>query len=127
MKRLLILIFVAFVAWNAWKYWPTIAHRQPYHEAVVANRSGTTLERVRLAIGDQTFVKETLPNGEKAVFPFRVGGDATFSLLWQWSDRMGESRWSGGRVTNGPMVQRFTMDIDSDAGVIYRAESKEPR
>jgi hypothetical protein len=90
----------------------------------VQNSTGAGLIRVRLTVDGQTYVKETLPDGAKAVFPFRVGKDASFDLTWQWADRVGENNWSGGMVPAGPMVQRHTMTIDADAGVIYRAAQK---
>jgi hypothetical protein len=74
--------------------------------------------------GRQTFVKETLPDAESAVFPFRVGRDASFELTWQWADRVGESSWSGGMIAVGPMIQRHTMTIDADAGVLYNPTAK---
>ncbi|MEK7329570.1 MAG: hypothetical protein AAB113_02075, partial [Candidatus Eisenbacteria bacterium] len=88
------------------------------------NSTGTGLTRIRLTVAGQTFAKEELADGAEAVFPFRVGGDASFELVWQWSNRVGENNWSGGMVPKGPMVQRHFMTIDADAGVLYRAEHK---
>jgi hypothetical protein len=124
MKKLLFLLIVAAVAWFGWKQLPTLFERRPAHEAVVQNDTGTGLTRVRVAVDGQTFVKEILPDGEAAVFPFRVGHDASFDLTWQWADRIGENRWSGGMVAVGPMVQRHTMTIDADAGVLYTPTRK---
>jgi hypothetical protein len=124
MKKFLLLLIVVAVAWFGWKRLPALMERRPSHEAVVENATGVGLTRVRLVVDGQSFVKETLPDGEKAVFPFRVGRDASFELTWQWADRVGENSWSGGMVTPGPMVQRHTMTIDPDAGVLYRAAAK---
>lgn len=124
MKKLVMLVLVALVAWYGWKRLPTLLEKRPSHEAVVQNSTGAGLIRVRLTVDGQTYVKETLPDGAKAVFPFRVGKDASFDLTWQWADRVGENNWSGGMVPAGPMVQRHTMTIDADAGVIYRAAQK---
>jgi hypothetical protein len=121
MKRLLFLALIAALAWFGWKQLPALFERRPAHEAVVQNSTGTGLTRVRLVVDGQTFVKETLADGEAAVFPFRVRRDASFELTWQWADRPGENSWSGGMVTVGPMVQRHTMTIDADAGVLYTA------
>ena len=127
MKRLLMLALIVAAVWYGWKHGPSLLAHRPAHEAVVENRSGVALERVRLTVDGQTFVKETLADGAQAVFPFRVGHDAAFTLLWQWSDRIGESHWSGGMVPIGPMVQRYTMTIEADAGVTYRAQNQEAR
>lgn len=124
MKKLLFLAVVVALAWYGWKQYPTLIQRRPSHEAVIQNSSGTGLTRVRLTVDGQTFVKEELADGARAVFPFRVNQDASFDLAWQWSDRTGESSWSGGMVPKGPMVQRHMMTIDADAGVLYRAEHK---
>ena len=124
MKKLIILAVVAFTVWYGWKHYPELMSHRPSHEAVIQNRTGTGMTRVRLIVDGQTFVKEDLPDGARAVFPFRVGNDASFNLVWQWSNRPGENSWSGGMVPKGPMVQRHIMTIDSEAGVLYQAENK---
>lgn len=124
MKKLLFLVVVAGLAWFGWKQLPTLLEKRPAHEAVIKNATGSLLTRVRLVVDGQTFVKETLPDGESAVFPFRVAHDSGFDLTWQWADRVGENSWTGGFVTVGPIVQRHTMTIDSDAGVLYTPTRK---
>lgn len=124
MKNFLLLAVIAAVAWYGWKQLPGLLEKRPAHEAVVHNTTGATLTRIRLTVDGQTFVKESLPDGESAVFPFRVAHDASFELTWQWADRIAENRWSGGMVAVGPMVQRHTMTIDGDAGVLYNPTAK---
>ena len=124
MKKLLILALVAFAAWYGWKHYPELLDKRPSHEAVVVNSSGHPLERVRLVVDGQTFVKETLDQNDKAVFPFRVANDASFELYWQYADQMGQRSWKGGMVPKGPMVQRHIMTIDPDGEVIYQPENK---
>lgn len=124
MKKLLLLAVVVFVAWYGWKHYPTMFDRRPSHEAVVRNRTGMGMQRVRVNVDGQTFVKDELPDGADAVFPFRVGNDATFQLVWQWSGREGENQWSGGMVPRGPMVQRHLFTVDGDGGVVYQTEIK---
>ena len=123
MKRLFLLILVAAAVWYAWKH-PDLLRRHPASEAVVENASGSEMIRVRLSVGGQTFVKESVPDGTKAVFPFRVDHDASFQLVWEWGGRMGERSWSGGQVPAGPMLQRHIMTVDGDGAVLYRAENK---
>lgn len=122
MGRLILIILLAAAIWYGWKQYPKMMERRPAHEAVIDNQTGADIERVRLKIGDQTLVKETIPNGQRAVLPFRVNQDATFSLVW--STRNGEFTWSGGMVPAGPMVQRHEFLIDPDGQVLYRAENK---
>ena len=124
MKKLLLLAVVVGLAWFGWKQLPTLLEKRPSHEAVIQNSSGGELTRVRLVVDGQTFVKESLPDGEKAVFAFRVAHDSGFDLTWQWVDRTGERTWNGGLVAVGPIVQRHTMTIDSDAGVLYTPTRK---
>ena len=123
MKRLILLILVAAAVWYGWKH-PDLLRRHPSHEAVVENTSGLEMARVRLTVGGQTFVKESIPDGTKAAFPFRVDHDASFQLVWEWADRIGERTWSGGNVPAGPMLQRHIMTVDGDGAVLYRAENK---
>ena len=124
MNRLIIFLLLVLTAWYGWKKWPDLVRRTPSHEAVVENATGLTMERVRLTVDGQTFVKDVLPNEQRAVFAFKVANDATFGLEWEWKDRLGERRGRGGMVPRGPMVQRHTMSVDDDDGLIYQAEVK---
>lgn len=124
MKRLLFFAFVAFAAWYAWHHYHDLIDKRPSHEAIVENRSGRGMERIRLTVGGQTFVRETLPDDANASFPFRVSQDATFTLEWKWSNSDNEMHWSGGEVPRGPMVQKHHLTVDGDGAVIYQAENK---
>jgi len=124
MKRLFLLALVAVVAWYGWKQLPKLLERRPSHEVVVQNDTGREVTRVRVVVDGQTFVRETLPDGEAAHFLFRVGRDASFELTWRDSDQGAERQWSGGLVTPGPLVQRHTMALDPDGGVMYRAAAR---
>ena len=124
MKQLIILALVAFAAWYGWNHRDLLLKRQPHHDAVIANHSGRGMERIRLTVGGQTLVVETLADGASATLPFRVNDDSELDLVWQWSGTDTEQHWHGGRVPKGPLVQRHTMSIDGDAGVTYQAEAK---
>ena len=124
MKRLLLLILFAVALWYGWKHRDELFNRRSGHEAVIENASDRELTRVRLSVGGQTFVKESIPDGEKAVFPFRVDADATFELVWRFADASNEQTWKGGMVPKGPMLQRHIMTVDGDGAVLYRAENK---
>ena len=124
MKRLIVLILLAVAAWYAWHHWGDVFHRSPSHEAVVENAGDREMTRVRLTVGDQTFVKESLPAGARAAFPFRVDRDATFLLVWDVAGTTAEHTWSGGMVPKGPLLQRHVLTVDADGAVLYRAENK---
>ncbi len=125
MKRLVFLVILAGTAWYGWHHYRDLLHRTPSHDAVIENRSGRDIVRVRLTVDGQTYVKERIASEADAVIPFRVGNDATFQMVWQWDNAaVGEQSWSGGLVPRGPMVQRHHLTIDPDGGVLYRAEQK---
>jgi hypothetical protein len=124
MKRLLLLVLFAFALWYGWQHWGDLVNKRSGHEAVIENASGRELTRVRLSVGGQTFVKESIPDGGKAVFPFRVDSDATFELVWRFADASNEQSWSGGMVPRGPMLQRHIMTVDADGEILYRPENK---
>ncbi len=124
MTRLFFLILLAFAAWYGWKHYHELMDRRPSDDAVVVNHSGHEMTRVRLTVGGQTFVKESIPDGASADFPFRVDRDSDFQLDWQWGDLIGEKHWTGGMVPRGPMLQRHTFEIDGEGAVLYNAENK---
>ena len=124
MKRLLVYAFVAFAAWYAWTHWHNLTDKRPRHEAIIENHSGRAMERIRLAVGGQTFVRESLADEATATFPFLVDQDATFQLEWKWPNQEFDQRWAGGMVPKGPMVQKHHLSVDGEGNVIYQAEQK---
>jgi hypothetical protein len=124
MIRLFFFLVLVFAVWYGWRHYGELLNRRPGHEAVIENTSGREMTRVRLTVDGQSFVKESIPDDGKAVFPFRVSRDATFQLVWMWSDGVGEMTWTGGMVPRGPMLQRHLMTVDGDGAVLYRAENK---
>ncbi|HTO90784.1 MAG TPA: hypothetical protein VMJ70_06590 [Candidatus Sulfotelmatobacter sp.] len=124
MKKFFVFLLVCFAAWYGWKHYPELLKKRGGDEAVIVNNSGHPMERVRLTVDGQTYVKEALPENDKASFEFEVANDATFELEWQYSDAMGVKHWSGGMVPRGPMLQRHTMTVDGDGEVLYQAENK---
>ena len=124
MKRLVFLAIVVFAGWYAWHHWHDLTERRVKHEAIVDNHSGRTMERVRLGVGSQTFVKESIPNESSETFLFLVNEDATFRLEWKWPGQDFDQHWAGGLVPRGPMVQKHHFTVDGDGAVIYQAEQK---
>ena len=120
--RFFLFLLLALAVWYGWKQYPKLVERRPAHEAVIENQSGVEIDRVRLTVGGQTLVKESIANGERITLPFRVNQDATFQLTWEAHG--GEQTWSGGMVPAGPMVQRHEFLIDSEGQVLYHAENK---
>jgi hypothetical protein len=124
MKKLLFFALFVFAAWYGWKHYRALIDHRPSHEAVVQNDGTVDLERVRLTVDGQTFVKEVVPSGGSVTFPFRVNDDATFRLVFQRTGKLGEREWTGGMVPKGPMVQRHIISVDDNGDVMYRAENR---
>jgi len=124
MKRLLLLALLAFAIWYGWNHYRGLITHAPMHEAVIENHSGREMQRVRLTVGGQTFVRESVPDASSISFSFRVDQDASFQLEWQWANSDALQHWSGGMVPRGPMVQRHTFEVDSEGAVMYSAANK---
>jgi len=124
MKKLIVLVILAIAGWYGWNHRDLILTKHPSHEAVIVNHSGRGMERIRLTVGGQTLVRESLDDDASATFPFHVSEDSEFELVWQWPRQDAEQHWRGGRVPKGPMVQRHTMTVDGDGSVLYQAEQK---
>ncbi len=124
MKKLFFLILLAVAAWYGWQHYGDLLVKRTRHEAVIENRTGREMTRVRLSVDGQTIVKESIPDGAEAVIPFHVDQDASFRLVWQWGENSGERTWSGGMVPKGPMAQRHILTVDGDGEVLYRAENR---
>ena len=119
MKKILILAALALAAWYGSKHFRELCDKRPSHGAAGHNSGRRTVERLRLSVGGQTFVRDRLDAGADTEFRFLVNRDSRFELVWQWSDSPVESHWEGGFVPAGPMVQRHSFSIDDDGGVVY--------
>jgi hypothetical protein len=127
MGRLIVLVLLIAAVWYGYKHYPALLSRSPSHEAVVVNATSNTVYRIRLGVGGQTFVKESLGPDQKVAFPFKVNDDASFDLIWEWDNTTGERHWRGGTVFKGPMVARHVLTIQDDDGVVYMSENKGAR
>ena len=124
MRRILILVLVALAGWYAWGHWRALTEHRPKHEAILENHSGRTMERVRISVGGQTFVRESVADGTEETIPFLVNEDASFTLEWKWPGQDFDQHWSGGFVPRGPMVQKHHLYVDNEGSVVYQAEQK---
>ena len=123
MKRLLFLGLVVFAAWYGWKHYAELKGLGS-HDVVASNRSGHGIERLRISVGEQTVVVETLADGEDRHVPLRAQHDGTFSLVWQASNALGEKSWSGGTFTHGPLLMEYHFEFHGDDGVIWSSQPK---
>ena len=122
MRFLILLIVVVGVGWYGWTHREDLFQHPPAHEAVVDNRSGSPLDRVRIKVDGQTLVQERMAAGQVARLTFRVNRDSAFELIW--TIRNEDRTWSGGMVPAGPLPQRFFFTIGAGNDVTYRTEHR---
>lgn len=127
MKKLLFFALVVFAAYYGWHHYRDLLKHEVMSKAIIVNNTGHELTRVRLSAGDQSIgVKESIPENGRAEFLFHINSDANFVLVWQYGDRAGESHWSGGTVTKGPIAQKCTFTIDAEGEVLFLPENLSP-
>lgn len=123
MKKIVLLAVLVFAAWQASKHWGDLFEKRIPNQAVVENNSNRPINRLRLTVGDRTFVREHLEPKATVMFPFEVRRDGSFGLVWEWGDAVGEQHWSGGFVAPGPILQRYRIIVHEDGSVVYLAEA----
>jgi len=121
-KRLIVLALIAFAGWYGWKHYSALLHPQAKHEAIVRNRTGIKIVRLRLTVGGHTYVKEELPADQSAAFAFIVDTESPFGLEWEYDTNTTVGHWSGGFAAKGPIVARHIMTIDDGGGVVLESE-----
>jgi hypothetical protein len=124
MARLILFLLVIAAAWYGWKKYPEFVDKRPGHTARIENGATADLERFRIRVDGQTFVREKVPVGGSADIPFKITNDSEFQLTWELGGRLGEHTWRGGDVFKGPMMQRHIFRIDDEHQVMYRTENK---
>ena len=123
MRKLVILALVVFAGWTAWKKYPTLFERQPKNDAVIENASDQPVQRVRLVVGNQTLVKESITPGQSVTLSFAVNHDTPIRLEWELPDGS-QHNWSKGLATAGPMLEVHDIRIESGDRVIYDKRPK---
>ena len=122
MKNIILFVLFAIAAWYGWNHYQALLHPEPRHEAVIRNATGENLVRVRLTVGEHTYVKEELAKDQSATFPFTVQSDSPFDLMWEFESNTVVGHWTGGLVTKGPLVARHTLTIREGGGVILDSQ-----
>jgi hypothetical protein len=121
MNRWIVLLVVAAAAWYGWKHWTEI-RQAPRDEVMIVNETGKVLVRVRVTVGGETYVRESIADGAKARFPFPVTGDGVVALKWQYDREELDMSWSGGQVAAGPLRIRHVVRMMQDGGVVWTPE-----
>ena len=127
MKNLILFVLFAATAWYGWNHYQALLHPEPRHEAVIRNATSENLVRVRLTVGEHTYVKEELAKDQSVTFPFTVQSDSKFDLNWEFETNMVVGHWTGGLVTKGPLVARHIMTIREGTGVIFESQNMPSR
>ena len=97
---------------------PRMLRKPSEHVAAVFNDSDAPLMELRLTVAGQTFTTDSLAAHTSQRWPFRTRDDSKFSLAWRRPHDPDARSWSGGRVSRGPLVQRFELHVRRDDGVI---------
>jgi hypothetical protein len=121
MKKLIFLAVLAFAAWYGWKHYGSLKDG-PASQVVIENQSGREIDRVRVTVGGQTYVREAIADGASEAIPFRSATDGQFRLRWQYERTDYDREWSGGTVTAGPLPARHRLQVQGDGGVIWTSE-----
>jgi len=121
MKQLLFIALIAFAAWYGYHHYKELQQQGPA-QVVAVNHTGHRMERLRISVGDNTVVVESLENGATAQQPFKCEHDGPFNLTWQLGDVLGERSWNGGIYAHGPLVLAHTFDFREGDGVIYSSQ-----
>jgi hypothetical protein len=124
MMRLFFLALVVVAGWYGYNHYPQLLDRRQGHQVVVVNRTGMTLERVRVSVGGTTYVREEIGDGQEASWEFKVASTSEFHLVWQYREIVGEHQWRGGSVPPGPMTQRHKLIVDADHAITYQPENR---
>lgn len=100
--------------------WMRSAARRAHgsHEVVAVNRSGRTLERLRLSVGGESVTLDSLAVGARERVPFHCSHDGTFDVAWRVRGDDEPRHWRGGRYTNGPLPLRYRFEFTRGDGVI---------
>jgi len=121
MKQLLFIALVAFAAWYGWHHYAEL-RQGGSHQILVVNHSGHAIERLRISVGDQTVVVETLEDGAQAKQPFKCDKDGPFALDWQVRDLMGQRMWNGGVFVHSPILLQHKFEFRDADGVIWSSQ-----
>lgn len=124
MGKLLWFALLAVAAWYGWNHWREL-RGVPADEIVVVNHSGTTLERVRVGVGNDVAVIEVVEDGAEQRREWRGRSAGAFFVHWKHG-RVGEREWRGGTFSPAATPQLHRFEIQSDGGVTMASERLAP-
>lgn len=123
MRRWLIVAAVLVAGGVGWQRTAALrAHGA--HEVVAVNRTGHTLEGLRLAVGGESVSFDSLPIGATARAPFRCPHEGAFDLRWRLRGDGTPRHWKGGRYADGPLPLRYRFEFTRGDGVVANVDRK---
>jgi len=123
MSKLFWFALFAVAAWYGWNHRDSLGGA-PADEMVVINHSGGAIERVRIGVGGDVVVFESVEDGAKQTRPWRGRSRGVFFVQWSQRGRSGEREWRGNAFepSGTPMVHTF--EFATNAGVLSRSEQR---
>ena len=123
MMRLVLFVLVVAACWYGWKHYGELRSGGT-NELQVLNHSGFAIERLRLTVGDETAVVETLEDGATANLPWVGKSEGSFTLLYNVRGREGDRHWTGGGFQPSPALVREVFEFTPDDHIVWREEPK---
>ncbi|MEY4069960.1 MAG: hypothetical protein RL721_574 [Candidatus Eisenbacteria bacterium] len=126
MGRWLLLALVVVAAWYGWTQHDRWRARGG-DELVFRNRTGATLERMRVSVHGHAWAIERLAPDTTVRLVVRSEEDGPFQLEWRVAGIDRESSWRGGTYTHGPLRMRHRFELTPGEGVVWTSERLESR
>lgn len=121
MTRLLLFLLILTAAWYGWTQHDRWRERGS-DELVFRNRTGKTLERMKIRVADEGWAIERLAPDTTVKLPVRCEKDGLFQLEWRVQGRDVDQSWKGGYFTHGPIRMRHRFELLTDNGVVWASE-----
>ena len=114
MGRLIWFALFAFAAWYGWNHKDSL-NRAQGDEIVVVNHAGAAVERVRIGVGSDVVVFESVEDGTEQRRPWHGRSQGPFAVTWNLRGRLGELNWNGeGYQPSGTaFVHRFEFQTNA--------------
>ena len=126
MSRLIWFALFAVAAWYGWNHKDSIGGT-PSDEIVVVNHCGAGIERLRIGVGADVVVFESVEDGSEQRRPWRGHSQGSFTATWNQRGRLGELNWTGSglKPSGTTFVHRF--EFKPEAKIIAHSEPRPAR
>jgi len=121
MSRWVLLVLLLVVAVYGWRRTAALRERGA-NELVAVNRSGRTVEDLRISVGGKQVHVAALAHGATVKRSLLCDRDGAFELAWRTEGVEHELQWQGGRFNRGPIAMRHRFELVRGDGVVWRPE-----